>query len=118
MRLGVGCAMWTHAAWQATSKDRLRSYAALCNAVEGNTTFDATPARATAESWARQTAPDFRFAVKLPKSITHERRLRGAAQELPTFLDAIEPLGPRVHALWVQLPASFAPADVGALAAF
>src|SRR5256885_1120594 len=111
MRLGVGCAMWTHPSWPA-SGERLRSYATRCNAVEGNTTFYATPARATVESWARQTDPGFRFVVKLPRSITHERRLDG----LRPFLEAIEPLGPRTHALWVQLPASFAPADLGALA--
>jgi uncharacterized protein YecE (DUF72 family) len=34
------------------------------------------------------------------------------------FLDAIEPLGPRIHALWVQLPASFTPADVPTLERF
>jgi uncharacterized protein YecE (DUF72 family) len=86
--------------------------------VEGNTTFYATPARSTVESWAGQTDPGFRLVVKLPKSITHERRLQNVDEELRTFLDAIEPLGPRAHALWVQLPASFAPADLGGLAAF
>lgn len=70
------------------------------------------------ESWARQTAPDFRFVVKLPKSITHERRLTGIDQELRSFLETMEPLGPRAHALWVQLPGSFAPADLGTLAGF
>jgi uncharacterized protein YecE (DUF72 family) len=70
------------------------------------------------ESWAGQTAPGFRFVLKLPKSITHERRLAGTEEELGSFLRAIEPLGPRAHALWVQLPASFAPTDLGALAAF
>jgi uncharacterized protein YecE (DUF72 family) len=86
--------------------------------VEGNTTFYATPTRGTVESWARQLEPDFRFVVKLPKSVTHERRLSGVDEEVRTFLETIEPLGPRVHALWVQLPGSFAPNDLGALAAF
>jgi uncharacterized protein YecE (DUF72 family) len=86
--------------------------------VEGNTTFYATPARSTVESWAGQTDPGFRLVVKLPKSITHERRFADIDEELRSFLQAIEPLGPRAHALWVQLPASFAPADLGALAAF
>src|SRR5256885_15519658 len=106
MRLGVGCAMWTHPSWPA-SGERLRAYATWCNAVEGNTTFYATPARSTVESWARQTAPGFRFVVKLPRTITHERRLAGGDGEVRSFLDAVEPLGPRIHALWVQLPGSF-----------
>lgn len=70
------------------------------------------------ESWAGQTDPGFRFVVKLPRPITHERRLTGADDDLRAFLDAIEPLGPRAHALWIQLPGSFGPADAGALAAF
>jgi uncharacterized protein YecE (DUF72 family) len=117
--------MWTHASWQGrflpqqlSPGERLRAYASWCNAVEGNTTFYATPSRNTVESWARQADPDFRFVVKLPRSITHERRLAGVDEELRSFLDVIEPLGPRLHALWVQLPGSFAPTDLGALAAF
>jgi uncharacterized protein YecE (DUF72 family) len=69
-------------------------------------------------SWAGQTAPGFRFVLKLPKLITHERRLADVADPLRAFLAAIEPLGPRVHALWIQLPPSFGPADLGALAGF
>ena len=37
---------------------------------------------------------------------------------LRSFLAAIEPLGPRAYALWIQLPPSFSPADLGALAGF
>ena len=125
MRLHVGCAMWTHKAWQgrflphpAPAHQRLRSYARWCNAVEGNTTFYATPARDTVASWAQQTGPDFRFVVKLPKAVTHERRLTDAGAELRAFLAAIEPLGPRVHALWIQLPGSFSPSEVPTLAGF
>ncbi len=117
--------MWAHARWQGRfvppslpPGERLRAYASWCNAVEGNTTFYATPGRATVESWAEQTGPDFRFVLKLPKPITHERRLAGGGEELRAFLHAIEPLRSRAHALWVQLPASFGPGDLGTLAAF
>jgi len=121
MQLAVGCAQWTHTAWQERQPNprmRLRGYADWCTAVEGNTTFYAIPARKTVQTWAEQTPPEFRFVPKLPKTITHEHRMHGAEADLATFLTAIEPLGPRTHALWVQLPASFAPTDLGALAAF
>jgi len=125
MRLSVGCAMWTHKAWQgrflphpAAAHERLRAYAGWCDAVEGNTTFYATPARDTVASWAQQTGPDFRMVVKLPKVITHERRLAGAEEPLRVFLDAMEPLGSRAHAYWIQLPGSFGPPDLPALEAF
>ena len=125
MKLHVGCAMWSYAAWQGrylppslSPRDRLSAYATWCNAVEGNTTFYATPAVGTVRSWAEQTSPDFRFVLKLPKAITHERRLADVAEPLRAFLAAIEPLGTRTYALWIQLPPSFGPADVGALAGF
>ncbi|RDI62890.1 DUF72 domain-containing protein [Nocardia pseudobrasiliensis] len=121
MQLYVGCAQWTHPAWQDRQPDaraRLRGYARWCNAVEGNTTFYATPARRTVQSWAEQTDADFRFVVKLPKVITHERRMTEVEGEVRAFLDAMEPLGPRAHALWIQLPPSFAPGELGALARF
>ncbi|WP_433186799.1 DUF72 domain-containing protein [Actinoallomurus sp. CA-150999] len=125
MRLHVGCAMWTHAPWQGRflprrlpPQERLTAYASWCNAVEGNTTFYAIPARDTVQTWADQTDPDFRFVLKLPRSITHERRLGDVGAELRSFLHAIEPLGPRAHTLWIQLPPAFAPADVGVLAGF
>jgi uncharacterized protein YecE (DUF72 family) len=117
--------MWSLKAWQGRflphpqpAGERLRSYAGWCNAVEGNTTFYATPARETVVTWAQQTEPGFRLVTKLPKVITHERRLAGVDDPLRIFLDAIEPLGPRVHALWIQLPGSFAPADVPVLDSF
>jgi uncharacterized protein YecE (DUF72 family) len=119
-RLHVGCAMWTHKAWEAhlvgQSSERLRGYAEWCTAVEGNTTFYATPTRETAASWAAQTPADFRFVLKIPKTISHGQRLAGG--DLRPFLHAIEPLGPRVHALWIQLPGSFGPSELGVLSDF
>ena len=123
-RLQVGCAMWNHKAWlgrflpqSLPAGERLRAYAGWCNAVEGNTTFYATPARKTVATWAQQTDPGFRFVVKLPKVVTHERRLAGVEVPMRAFLDAIEPLGERA-VLWTQLPGSFGPSDVDSLARF
>jgi uncharacterized protein YecE (DUF72 family) len=125
MRLHVGCAMWTLPAWSGRvvprglpARERLRAYAGWCTAVEANTTFYATPSREVVAGWAQQTDPDFRFVLKLPRVVTHERRLAGVETEMRAFLDAVEPLGPRAAALWVQLPPSFGPTEVDALARF
>jgi uncharacterized protein YecE (DUF72 family) len=56
--------------------------------------------------------------VKLPQLISHERRLTNVEAEFRTFVAAVEPLADRNHALWIQLPASFSPTDLGTLAAF
>jgi uncharacterized protein YecE (DUF72 family) len=117
--------MWSLRSWQGRfvphplpAQERLRAYAGWCNAVEGNTTFYATPSRDTVATWARQTDPGFRLVLKLPRIITHERRFTDVGDPLRIFLDAIEPLGPRAHALWIQLPGSFTPADVPVLDRF
>ena len=50
----------------------------------------------------------FRFSVKIPKIITHDRKLTRARQPLERFLGEIAGLGPKLGPLLVQLPPSFA----------
>jgi len=123
MRLYVGCAMWAHKAWvgahlPAGRGAQLPAYATWCNAVEGNATFYAVPAPATVSAWAEQAPDDFRFLFKLPKVLTHDRRLRISARDVAGFLEHLAPLGERAGTVAVQLPATFGPADLPALAAF
>lgn len=123
MRLYVGCAMWAHKPWigrhlPAGRGAQLPAYATWCNAVEGNATFYAEPAPSTVAAWAEQTSPDFRFLFKLPKALTHDRRLRVTAADVSAFLAVLEPLGERARTIAVQLPATFGPPDLPALAAF
>jgi uncharacterized protein YecE (DUF72 family) len=117
--------MWAHRPWvgrfyPAGTKPgtELSLYAQWCTAVEGNTTFYAQPTASTVAKWREQTPADFRFAFKLPRTITHDKRLRSVADEVRGFLDTIEPLGQRIGPVQVQLPASFGPTDLDALVAF
>ncbi len=123
----MGCPMWAHKPWvgrflpEAMARgESLLAYSRWCNAVEGNTTFYAVPPPSTIASWARQAPEEFNLVCKLPRTITHEARLRGERAErlLAEFLEAIEPLGARVATIVAQLPASFGPADLGQLARF
>jgi uncharacterized protein YecE (DUF72 family) len=50
----------------------------------------------------------FRFAVKIPKAITHERRLKGAGDLLERFLSEVNGLGSKLGPLLLQLPPSLA----------
>ena len=63
---------------------------------------------ATYERWAASTPETFRFAVKVPKAITHERRLEGTDEPLERFLSEVSGLGARLGPLLVQLPPSLA----------
>ena len=121
--LRVGAPMWSHPQWsgrhlRSDSTDSLSQYATWCNAVEGNTTFYAVPNAATVQRWAEQAPEDFRFCFKLPRLITHDRKLRNADQDLAEFLHAMEPVADRCGPLLIQLPPSFSGADLPALTAF
>lgn len=125
VELRVGCAMWAYRAWQGrflperlSRDEQLPAYATWCNAVEGNTTFYGLPSPATVAAWAEQSPPWFRFVFKVPRTITHERRLRQVDDETRRFLDLLAPLGERAETISVQLPPSFGPGDLGALATF
>jgi uncharacterized protein YecE (DUF72 family) len=63
-------------------------------------------------------AAGFRFAVKVPRAVTHERRLAGAEPLLDEFLGQAAALGPALGCLLVQLPPSLAFAAEGAAAFF
>src|SRR3954451_13428035 len=115
--------MWAYKAWQGLHfPDRLRRdeqlsvYASWCNAVEGNTTFYGLPADRTVRAWAREAPQSFRFVFKLPKTITHEQRLRDVSGDLDAFLARLGPLDGRADQFSIQLPPSFGPADLDALA--
>ncbi len=95
----------------------LERYAGQCTAVEINSSFHRPHRPATYERWARSVPEDFRFAVKLPREITHSRRLLDAESALDRFLAEAGVLGGRLGPLLVQLPPSLA-FDAGAASAF
>ena len=78
------------------------------NCCEINSSFYRSHRPETYQRWAMQTPEDFRFSVKLPRSITHDARLRRARAPLRGFLDAATALGERLGTLLVQLPPSLA----------
>jgi uncharacterized protein YecE (DUF72 family) len=86
----------------------LERYAARFNAVEINSTFYRPHRPQTYHRWVATTPEGFRFAVKAPKAITHERRLEDCESLVQTFLDQVRPLGDRLGPILVQLPPSLA----------
>lgn len=106
--LRIGTAGWSvasrHAAAFPPGGSHLARYARRLNAVEINSSFYRPHRRATYERWAQATPDDFRFAVKVPRAITHERRLAGCADLLDRFTAEVTGLGDRLGVLLVQLP--------------
>jgi len=75
---------------------------------EINSSFHRPHRASTWARWAAETPPGFRFAAKLPKTITHQLRLADADAPLGTFLAEAGGLGEKLAVLLVQLPPSLA----------
>lgn len=108
----VGTAGWSIAGRNAHHFPRdgtaLERYAARFAGVEINSSFYRPHRPATWRRWAESVPAGFRFAVKLPKTMTHERRLVDCEAPAAAFLDQAHELGDKLAVLLVQLPPSFA----------
>ncbi len=121
----LGCPSWNEPAWRgslypahAPGAEFLSHYARVFNAVEGNTTFYASPSVETVARWAARMPAALRFCAKLPREVSHNGDLRANLDAAETFRRLLAPLGPRVAPYWLQLPASFTPARLAELHSF
>jgi len=120
-RFRIGCAGWSipssHAAEFPAEGSHLERYAQRFPAVEINSSFYRPHRPQTYARWAASTPDAFRFAVKVPKEITHTRRLRDGDAPLERFLAEAGALGEKCGPLLVQLPPSL-PFEADAAEAF
>jgi uncharacterized protein YecE (DUF72 family) len=109
----LGCPMWANPRWrgnlfaddsQATTF--LSQYGRFFNAVEGNTTFYASPSADIILRWDEQSPESFRFNFKVPKSISHQL---ATISELNIWLTLLRPLTAKVGFIHLQLPAGAGP---------
>lgn len=108
--IAIGTAGWNvpkaYADAFPASGSHLERYAQRLDAVEINTAFYRPHRAGTYARWAASVPEQFRFAVKLPRTITHERRLAQAEGLLRQFLGEVAGLGPKLGPLLIQLPPS------------
>jgi len=117
-KIRIGACAWSFDDWRGAfyppdlpNPQWLEFYANYFPAVEVDSTFYAAPSENTVRRWIEVTPAAFRFACKLPRDITHTRRLRDCTTELNSFLRALEALASKLQVILIQLPPSFAPKD-------
>mgnify|MGYP001818514366 FL=1 len=112
----LGCPVWACPDWtgsvfrpRAPRRQWLGQYSQAFSTVEGNSSFYGIPTIETAQRWVAVTAPGFRFALKFPQVISHERRLTDCGGDLHAFIDVLKILASadRLGPSFLQLPASF-----------
>lgn len=92
----------------AAEGSHLQRYASRFDAGEINSSFYGSHQRATYERWAETVPAQFRFAVKMPKWLTHEQCLEDTGEALARFLGEIRGLGSKLGCVLVQLPPGLA----------
>jgi len=112
VNIRIGTAGWTlpkHSAGLfAEEGSHLERYASRLSFAEVNSSFHRPHRRTTWERWARTVPQDFRFAVKMPKSITHEAKLINTGVLLLPFFEEVSGLGEKLGPVLVQLPPKLA----------
>lgn len=114
LRTHVGCSGWYYWRWRNSfypedmpTKEWFAHYASVFGAVELNGPFYHWPRPATVKSWRKSAPAGFRYAVKVNRAITHERRMVGTRRLVRKFYKIAETLGSSMGCFLFQFPPSF-----------
>jgi uncharacterized protein YecE (DUF72 family) len=111
---------WTDVFYPDKNTKRLRYYSEFFNTAEMDSIFYekfySKMTKGTFIGMARATPEKFQFSVKVPETITHNKRLdinKGAMVDFEEFLDKISPLktANKLGTILIQLPPSFTVSD-------
>lgn len=109
--LRIGTSSWSSRDWvgpfypPGTAPNQFIShYATVYDTVEIDATFYAPPNETQVRAWRDRTPEGFVFAAKVPRIITHQKRLQGAEADVHSFLEAMAELGDRLGPLLFQFP--------------
>ena len=113
-KIKIGTCAWSFDDWRGTFYPEhlppsrwLEFYAQQFPSVEVDSTFYHPPTPQVAAHWLDVTPDDFVFSVKMPREITHQRKLRDCAEPLGQFLASITPLHRKLGAVLIQFPPYF-----------
>ncbi len=109
----IGTSGWHYDHWicrfypQTMRKENwLEYYAQRFDTVEINNTFYHMPREQTMINWRDKVPPDFLFAVKASRYITHIKKLHNTTEEVARFFALVDLLGDRLGPILYQLPPS------------
>jgi uncharacterized protein YecE (DUF72 family) len=113
----LGTCGWSYIEWEGEfylkgEKRKLNAYSNIFKTVEIDSTFYRYPSKGMVIGWLRYSPSDFIFSAKLPKVITHEKKLgliSNVKNDLEAFLDLMRPLqlNGKLGCLLIQLPPSY-----------
>jgi uncharacterized protein YecE (DUF72 family) len=112
--LWLGGQGWQYKDWIGTFypagtqlKDMLSEYGSVFRSVEVDSSYYGAPTARTVDGWSARSPEGFRFSLKTPAEVTHERRFRDAEGVFAEFLDIARRLGPKLGVVLIQCPPDF-----------
>jgi uncharacterized protein YecE (DUF72 family) len=109
IRIGTSGYHYKH--WQGpfypartSASQMLHYYARYFDTVELNNSFYRLPAEAAFDDWRKATPPNFVFAVKASRFLTHNQKLKDPQPALTNVLPRVEHLGAKLGPILFQLP--------------
>lgn len=113
-RINIGTSGYNYYHWRGifyptelSPKDFFKYYQEIFSTVEINYTFYHFPKKSTMEKWYKEAREGFLYTLKVPRGITHLKKLSNIKEELLRFLDVALCLKEKLGALLFQLPPSF-----------
>lgn len=107
----IGTSGWHYEHWigafypsRTPASKMLAYYYGRFDTVELNNTFYRLPSGPALENWRDSTPPNFCFAAKGSRFLTHMKKLKDPEQGLERFFNAIEVLGEKLGPVLFQLP--------------
>lgn len=112
-KLRIGCSGWSYKDWEGAfypkglaAKEYLSYYSKVFDSVEIDSSFYRVPNQFMINQWRNNTPDGFLFSPKLPKKITHERKLKDAESNLLYFYSMLSKLKDKLGPIAIQLPPS------------
>lgn len=110
-RIHIGTSGWSYPHWRGAfypaalpAQRMLDHYAQIFDCVEINNCFYRLPSVQTLLNWRQTVGPDFVFAAKASRFITHNKKLKDAQLTVPRLLERIAVLGSQLGPVLFQLP--------------
>jgi uncharacterized protein YecE (DUF72 family) len=113
----IGCSGWNYQSWKGgefypkgvPASRWLEYYSQVFDTVEVNSTFYRLASQKAVARWVEQTPPEFVFALKASRYLTHIKRLANLEQGIERYYERIEPLTktPKLGPIVWQLPPNF-----------
>ena len=115
-RFHIGTSGWIYPHWRQRycpadlpQRGWFEHYSHDFNTVEINNTFYRLPESESFDRWREQAPPGFLYAVKANRFLTHQKKLKDAAEPLQHFLNRVRHLKEHLGPILYQLPPNWYP---------